>query len=71
MTSSHQLAVPAQRWGGGTAAARLLEPANILASGIGLPGQAAGEDGMNALRLATQEVTRWGLGPTEMATSPT
>ncbi len=67
MTSSHQLAVPAQRWGGGTAAARLLEPANILASGIGLPGQAAGEDGMNALRLATQEVTRWGLGPAEMA----
>src|SRR5262249_10222112 len=36
-TQTHHIAVDARGWGGGTTAARLLEPANILATGIGLP----------------------------------
>jgi glycine hydroxymethyltransferase len=64
-TASHHVALPAHRWGGGTRASRQLEPANILASGIGLPlPEVAGD--FNAVRLGTQEVTRWGLTPAEM-----
>lgn len=36
-TTSHQLAIEAQRWSGGQAASKMLRPANILAGGIGLP----------------------------------
>jgi glycine hydroxymethyltransferase len=64
-TATHHVAVDARRWGGGTRAARLLEPANILATGIGLPfPQLAGDQ--NGLRLGTQELVRWGMGPAEM-----
>lgn len=59
-TSSHQLAIDAERWGGGDAAARRLHRANLLASGIGLPSS-------EGLRLGTSEATRWGMGSKEMA----
>jgi glycine hydroxymethyltransferase len=58
-TSSHQLALHAEQWGGGSAAALRLRDANLLASAIGLP---TGE----GLRLGTSEATRWGMGPAEM-----
>lgn len=60
VTSSHQLAVVAEGWGGGDAAARRLAAGNLLASAIGLP-DASG------LRLGTSEATRWGMGAAEMA----
>ena len=58
-TMSHQLAVRADEWGGGDAAAVRLRRANLLASGIGLP------DG-EGLRLGTSEATRWGMGTSVM-----
>lgn len=64
-TRTHHLALDARRWGGGTRAARLLEPANILATGIGLPLPEIPGD-QNGLRLGVQELARWGLGPAEM-----
>jgi glycine hydroxymethyltransferase len=64
-TRTHHLALDARRWGGGTRAARLLEPANILATGIGLPLPEVPGD-QNGLRLGVQELVRWGMGPEEM-----
>jgi glycine hydroxymethyltransferase len=64
-TQTHHLALDAQRWGGGTRAARLLEPANILATGISLPLPEVPDD-QNGLRMGVQELVRWGLGPAEM-----
>jgi glycine hydroxymethyltransferase len=64
-TQTHHLALDARRWNGGTLAARLLEPANILATGIGLPLPEISGD-QNGLRLGVQELVRWGLGPAEM-----
>ena len=61
-TASHQLAIEAQRWGGGQTVSKLLRRANILACGIGLP-VAAVEGDMNGLRLGTNELVRWGMGP--------
>lgn len=58
-TTSHQLAVDADRWGGGQATAERLRQANLLASGIGLP---TGE----GLRLGTPEIVRWGMTPADM-----
>jgi glycine hydroxymethyltransferase len=58
-TSSHQLAVIADEYGGGDAAAKRLRQANLLASAIGLP-TASG------LRLGTSEPTRWGMTPDTM-----
>jgi glycine hydroxymethyltransferase len=64
-TMTHHIALDARAWSGGTHAARLLEPANLLATGIGLPlGEVPGDQ--NGLRLGTQEVVRWGMGPGEM-----
>jgi glycine hydroxymethyltransferase len=65
LTTTHHVALEAAAYGGGTAAARRLEKANILASGIGLPSPPVRGD-YNGLRLGTQEVTRWGLGPPDM-----
>lgn len=65
-TESHHVALPAHRWGGGTAAARRLEPANLLASGIGLPLPPVWDD-WNGLRLGTQEVTRLGMEGDDLA----
>jgi glycine hydroxymethyltransferase len=64
-TSSQHVALRAHNYGGGNAAAKTLEPANILLSSIGLPGpEMAGE--ANGIRIGTQEVTRWGMGIAEM-----
>ncbi len=64
-TISHHIALPAHKWGGGTRAARRLEQANLLVSGIGLPLEPVAGD-FNAVRLGTQEVTRWGFLPDAM-----
>jgi glycine hydroxymethyltransferase len=65
-TTSHQFAVEAARWGGGQAAARRLERANLLACGIGLPIAGVAGD-VNGLRLGVPEIVRLGLGPAQMA----
>ena len=62
-TTSHQFALDAARWGDGDRAAQRLRAANLLASGIGLPGR----DGPAGLRLGTPEVVRWGMGTDDMA----
>lgn len=64
-TASHHLAIPAAQFGGGTTASRHLEKANLLTSGIGLPLPPVVGD-YNAIRLGTQEITRWGLQPGDM-----
>ena len=64
-TCSHHIAVDARPLGGGRSVSRRLEPANILATGIPLPVPEL-EGDFNGLRLGTQEVTRWGMGPAEM-----
>lgn len=64
-TRSHLVAVEAERWGGGTSAARRAEVANVLFSGIPLPGGGNRSD-YAGIRLATHELTRWGMCETEM-----
>lgn len=65
ITSSHQFAIEAARYGGGQTAAKTLRQANILACGIGLP--IAPVDGdINGLRIGTPEIVRWGMGPADM-----
>jgi glycine hydroxymethyltransferase len=64
-TRSHQLALRASRWGGGQRAARLLRRANLLACGIGLPGEPVEAD-LNGLRLGTPELARLGMGVAHM-----
>lgn len=64
-TTSHQFAVEAARYGGGQAAAKMLRRANLLTSGIGLPGAAVPGD-MNGLRFGTPEIVRWGMTPAHM-----
>lgn len=65
-TQSHQLALEAARFGGGQSAAKRMRQANILACGIGLP--IASVDGdTNGLRLGSNEIVRWGMGPEHMA----
>ncbi|HVM19866.1 MAG TPA: aminotransferase class I/II-fold pyridoxal phosphate-dependent enzyme [Egibacteraceae bacterium] len=61
-TSSHQLAFDARQWGGGHATALRLREANLLTSGIGIPGA----DGMAAVRLGTPEAVRWGMTAHDM-----
>jgi glycine hydroxymethyltransferase len=64
-TASQHIAIPAQPYRGGTTASRLLERANLLTSGIELPLPPIAGD-FNAIRLGTQEITRWGMQPTDM-----
>lgn len=64
-TRSHQLALRAEAWGGGQAAARTLRRANLLACGIGLP-VAPVEGDLNGLRLGTPEIVRIGLDEEDM-----
>lgn len=64
-TQSHQLAIEAARFDGGQAAAKRLRRANILACGIGLPITPIANDA-NGLRLGTNEIVRWGMGPEHM-----
>ncbi len=63
-TTSHQLALHAERWGGGQTLARHLRRANLLTCGIGLPLPAV-EGDLNGLRLGTPEMVRWGMTPAE------
>jgi glycine hydroxymethyltransferase len=65
-TRSHHVAVDVRPIGGGTRASRRLERLNILATGIPLPVDPVPGD-VAGLRLGTQEVTRLGMGPEEMA----
>jgi len=64
-TQSHHLAIAAARFGGGQQAAKRLAAAHVLLCGIGLPLPPVAGD-LNGIRIGTQEVTRWGLGPAEM-----
>ncbi len=64
-TLSHHIALRAAEYGGGTTASRLLERANLLTSGIGLPLPDVPGD-YNGLRMGTQEITRWGMLPEDM-----
>lgn len=60
LTSSHQFAIEAARFGGGQTASKRLRKAGFLASGIGLPiAEIAGD--MNGLRIGTPEIVRWGM----------
>jgi glycine hydroxymethyltransferase len=64
-TLSHHVALRAAEYNGGTTASRLLERANLLTSGIGLPLPEVPGD-YNGLRIGTQEITRWGMSPEDM-----
>ncbi len=64
-TVSQHIALGAAAYGGGNAAARKLEKANILCSSIGLPRPPIEEEA-NGIRLGTQELTRWGLREHDM-----
>ena len=64
-TASQHIAIHARGYGGGTAGSRVLERANILTSGIELPLPAVPGD-FNAIRVGTQEITRWGMAPADM-----
>lgn len=64
-TRSHQLAIEAERWGGGQHAARRLRRANLLACGIGLPTDPV-EGDVNGLRIGTPELARLGMAAGDM-----
>ena len=65
-TKSHQFAVLANKFGGGQTAAKKLRKANILACGIGLPGQMLSHD-LNGLRIGTPELVRIGMKEKDMS----
>lgn len=65
-TESHHVALPTQAYGGGDEASHLLEKCLVFASGIGIPGPPAAGT-YNGLRFGTQEVTRRGMQPGDMA----
>ena len=59
-SSPSTFAVRADATGGdGHVLAQLLRRANLLTSGIGIPGDAA--DVMGAIRIGTNEMVRWGM----------
>jgi glycine hydroxymethyltransferase len=64
-TQSQHVAIQALAYNGGNRASKLLEQANILMSGIGLPIAPVPGD-YNAIRIGTQEITRWGMEPQHM-----
>ena len=64
-TNSQHVALPAATYGGGNTASKLLEKSNLFTSGIGLPLPPVPGD-FNAMRLGTQEITRWGMRPENM-----
>lgn len=65
-TASQHIAIAAHDYGGGMAGSLRLEKANLLVSGIGLPLPPVPGDAFNAIRLGTQEITRWGMEPSDM-----
>lgn len=64
-TQSHQFAVIANEFGGGQTASKRLRKANILACGIGLPGEPS-ENDVNGLRIGTPELVRIGMKEKDM-----
>lgn len=64
-TQSHQFAVIANEFGGGQTASKRLRKANILACGIGLPGEPIKND-VNGLRIGTPELVRIGMKEKDM-----
>jgi len=66
-TRSHQFAILAHRYSGGQRAARRIRRANLLASGIGLPGELVQAD-LNGIRIGTPEVVRLGMTESDMPT---
>ncbi len=66
-TGSQHVAVQALAYGGGNRASARLSGANLLMSSITLP-IAELPDDANAIRIGTQEVTRWGIRPQDMRT---
>lgn len=66
-TASQHVAIAAHGYGGGDHAAKVLERANVLLSSISLPLPPVPGDA-NALRIGTQEITRRGMTPADMAT---
>ncbi|RAE52690.1 serine hydroxymethyltransferase, partial [Burkholderia multivorans] len=64
-TDSHQFALLAAPFGGGTRGARVLEKAGILTSGIGLPVPEVPGD-QNGIRLGTPEIVRRGMTVSDM-----
>lgn len=64
-TQSHIIAVEAEKWGGGTRAARMAEASNVLFSGIPLPVPSI-EGDYNGIRLGVQEITRLGMRESDM-----
>lgn len=64
-TDSHQFALLAAPYGGGSRAAAALEEANLLAYGIGLPAPAVDGDA-NGVRLGTPEIVRMGMVEADM-----
>ena len=65
ITTSHQFAIEAARYGGGQAAAKRLRAANILTSGIGLPLPPVPGDA-NGIRFGTPEIVRLGMTAGDM-----
>ena len=64
-TASQHVALQAIAYGGGNHASKRLEPANVLMTSISLPIPAVPGDA-NAIRIGTQEITRWGMTPQHM-----
>lgn len=64
-TDSHQFALLAAPFGGGTRSARVLEQAGILTSGIGLPVPEVPDD-QNGIRIGTPEIVRRGMTVPDM-----
>ncbi|MCW2832430.1 MAG: glycine hydroxymethyltransferase [Nocardioides sp.] len=67
VTTSHQFAILAHRYGGGQRAARDLRAAHLLACGIGLPTIPIDGD-LNGLRIGTPELARLGMKVDDMPT---
>ncbi|MCW1969295.1 MAG: aminotransferase class I/II-fold pyridoxal phosphate-dependent enzyme [Anaerolineae bacterium] len=64
-TASQHVALQAIAYGGGNHASKRLEPANVLMTSISLPIPPVAGDA-NAIRIGTQEITRWGMMPEHM-----
>jgi glycine hydroxymethyltransferase len=65
-TKTHQVAVDVSRLGGGEAASKLLEDANIIVNKNMLPWDKSAVK-PSGIRLGVQEVTRWGMREGDMA----
>ncbi len=66
-TRSHQVAVDVRKHGGGARVSERLEKANIICNKNLLPWDDESEsDDPSGIRLGTQELTRLGMGPSEM-----